>query len=699
MADAPAYRWLNREGRWLGMEYSGLELGADGALRLESLPALDGPPPEDEVGTAPGLSTGVTELPGGDVFFTDPGTDRLLFVRACDPEHGPVPCLTGPGGGPAELRTPRGLLHHPGRHALLIADSGNGRILLLDSLTRQLLDIWGPFESPISLTLGSGGRVYLADAGQLRALDEWGRPLPGFGDPLIGERVTEVAVAGSGDEARLLALDAAGRVHVLDADGTPHTSWDTGLRRPLGFAAGADRVYVGDNGDRRIHVFGIDGHEVGVARGYDRTVAALAVSPHDTLLAHDGGPRPALRLPLCSAYRSSGVLRGGPFRNPSFARPALHRVRASVTVSGAGAHFRLHVCSRSDGTAPDDSAGPFTDPGWRAVAPDAPYTLLPGGPGDALWVGASFGGDGQATPVLSQIRVDFDHDTWLRHLPAVYQPGPEQGDFLPRWLTLFESAFDEVRQGIEELPVLFDPDAAPTGQLARLAEWLAVALPAEAGEARWRLILKDAAAADARRGTAAGLRAAIALRTGVEAVIDEPVVQTAWWTLPGDTAEGTGGLGFGTVLGAAEAQGAVVGSTAVLDGSVLAARDAYAAHLFADVAHRFTVLIHADPSASDAVARRVRDVVDEEKPVHTTYHLCVVQPLMRLGIQDRLGIDTVIAGPPPAGRLGSATASPLRLGGPEPARIGTGTAVGTAQLTGDQASGRQGSEGDTSERT
>ncbi|GGN94529.1 hypothetical protein GCM10011579_094110 [Streptomyces albiflavescens] len=693
MPEPPAYRYLNREGRWLGMDRSGLALGPDGGLRLESLPAVDGPLPPEDGDASPVLPAGVAALPHGDVFFTQPAEHRLLFVRACDPERRAAVCLSGPGSGSAELHTPQGVLHHPRRHALLIADSGNGRILLLDLRTLQPLDIWGSFASPTSLAAGPAGEVYVVDAGRIRARDPWGRPLVGFRHTVPAEPA-EIAVADSGGQPVIFVLDSGGRVHVLAADGSPLRDWATELEQPMGLAVAGTTVYLGDNGDRRLHVFDTDGHRVGAAYGYTRPVAALATDHHDGLLAHTGGPVPPVRLHRHGAYRTSGVLRGGPYRNPSSRGAPLHLVRSQITNSGTGAHFQLHVCTRTDGRAPDDSAGPFTDPGWRAVAYDAPYTLLAGSPTDDLWIGMSFGGNGQATPVLSQIRIDFAHDSYLRHLPELYRQPAMEGDFLARWLTVFESAFDDMHRGIEALPTLFDPAAAPAAHLARLADWLAVTLPADADEPQQRRILCDAATADARRGTPAGLRAAIRARAGVEAVIEEPVVQTNWWVLPGGSSSDAGvpaaRLGLDTVLAAAEAQGAVVGSTAVLEGSVLAPQDAYATHLFADVAHRFTVRVRPGPGFGEHTVDAVRAVIDEEKPAHTTYHLCTIEPRMRLGIQDRLGVDTVVAGPPPATPLDSPGTSALRLGGPPPARVGAGAAVGTTRLAGGPPPGHEG---------
>ena len=45
----------------------------------------------------------------------------------------------------------------------------------------------------------------------------------------------------------------------------------------------------------------------------------------------------------------------------------------------------------------------------------------------------------------------------------------------------------------------------------------------------------------------------------------------------------------------------------------------------------------------------VRLVIEREKPAHTTYDLCVIQPRLRVGVQARVGVDAIVAqGPPPA---------------------------------------------------
>jgi hypothetical protein len=47
----------------------------------------------------------------------------------------------------------------------------------------------------------------------------------------------------------------------------------------------------------------------------------------------------------------------------------------------------------------------------------------------------------------------------------------------------------------------------------------------------------------------------------------------------------------------------------------------------------------------------LRRAVESEKPAHTRYELCLVEPRLRVGVQCTVGVDTVVAAVPVA-RLG-----------------------------------------------
>jgi hypothetical protein len=89
----------------------------------------------------------------------------------------------------------------------------------------------------------------------------------------------------------------------------------------------------------------------------------------------------------------------------------------------------------------------------------------------------------------------------------------------------------------------------------------------------------------------------------------------------------------------------LVGQTVVGESGPLAKAD-FGMPLFSETAHLFTVTVPAGALPETAQRDRLRQVIEAEKPAHTDFHLCFVEAKMRVGFQARLGIDSIVAGPP-----------------------------------------------------
>jgi hypothetical protein len=126
------------------------------------------------------------------------------------------------------------------------------------------------------------------------------------------------------------------------------------------------------------------------------------------------------------------------------------------------------------------------------------------------------------------------------------------------------------------------------------------------------------------------------------------------------------------MLAAAQPQGAVVGTTAVLDQSHLITADEFGAPLFRDVAYRFNVQLYRGQLACAEALPRVRAVLAQEMPAHTAYQISIVEPRMRIGYQSRIGIDTVVGGVARTFSLGSqqTLGEETVLAGPVSTRLG-----------------------------
>jgi phage tail-like protein len=446
----------------------------------------------------------------------------------------------------------------------------------------------------------------------------------------------------------------------------------------MGLVATSDAVYVGDNAVRRVIKLSASNPALhGAAVGYRGPVSALAVDGRGGLYVHAGGSDAPLRLSLDAGCLTSGVMWGRVAATHGLP-VSWHRARASIA-SGAGpSHFQFYVATERP-AGPVVAARPF-GPAWKPKGLDVGDFFVGAGRSDSFWLGLHMFGDGTSSPGVSQIRVSYDQETYQQQLPPLYRDAGTCGDFLLRYLSLFESFFEEAETSISSMARLFDPEAAPADALPWLASWLAVDWDERWNDARQRDAIASAFERYGRRGTVEGLREAVHTEAGVRVLIHEPIREMGWWGLPaqpdcagiGDPSASV--LGATSALAAAEPQGAVVGISAVLDRSHLIRNDDFGKPLFEDAAHRFSVVLYAGDARDPSKVAKVREVLDREKPAHTAYQLCVVEPRMRIGQQARLGIDAVVGGAAPPGRLGDEGG--VRLGAEAALPLGRGPRVG-----------------------
>jgi phage tail-like protein len=702
--DTTPYRHLNGDGVWPGFSWAGLELAADGSLALAPLPRLDGVPPAQlEALAAPQPAAGIAFDGEGTVFFSDPAHHVVWRIDGCTGRREHAACIGGEGVGATQLCEPSGLAISPQRHALYVADAGNGRVQIFDLPTMALTGMLDGLVRPVSIALDDESNLYVVDT-QAHLADQYG-----IGGDRVAAFRARVQASGRVTDPRAVACEG-GIVYLLDGqtgnicafsgDGLIEEI-ETGVGGASVFTVIEGALYVGDPARRRIVAMRRDrtGHfaRPGDAAGYEGPVAALAPDGAGHLLALPGGCNSPLALTLGGSHRADGWLWSAAITVdgvPHF----WNRLHADIALP-ADSHAQFFVyAAAADAPPPAPSAGGQFAAPWRAVGDDVTDCFLSfdDAKHDALWIGARLTNDAHATPVLAQARVDFDQASYLPSLPAIYRekdwaaavPGilrSDCGNFLLRYVSLFESFFDEVEGRIDELPALADPEAAPAAVLPWLSGFLALPLPEAIGEARLREAIASAYARYARRGTAAGLRDALRDEAGVHAVIDEPLQAAGWWSLPAPSAScrapdaGTwtdGGdsiLGVSTVLASAEPQGAVVGTTATLDRSQLIGQDAFGTPLFEALAYWFIVRLYPREVACAGKLDQVKAIIEREKPAHTLYEVCVIEPGLRVGYQATLGIDTLLDGPAVPARLGEAR---LVLGGESRGTLGVDSRVG-----------------------
>lgn len=675
----------------------------NGSLRLAPVPSgPSGLGPEISVGVAFDGPAGIAVDSAGDVFVADPNGNRILHIGACESEGAPLPCVTGPGSEPGLVDAPRGVAAGP-RNRLYVGDTGNDRIQAFDLATFQLVGLAAGIDEPWDLAVDSTGALYVVEHGAKRVskLDVELARVPGFAAAIDGQAVVpgnpaSVAVAiVDGEEILVVVDDDQLLVYALDGiyDAARTAAWNAALTGALGgavslggVAASPSSFYVGEDAGGGVLAFSLDGTFLGRVPGYSSGAAGLAFDDRGRLLVHPGAGRP-VQLGAAGVVPAGSFLIGPVSLHPPLDSTSWQRLTVAAA-TGSSAHLRLFTLTSELPVTPPAlpasgepgvEATPLDE--WRAAPADAVDLLVLNEPGAYLWIGGRLQAGDAGSPVIEGFRVEHDRDGWLPSLPALYARDPASGAFLRRLLALAEAALEDEAALLAGLPARMGAASAPDVDGSRSLDWLSgwVGFPLDTtwSEETRRAAVAGAFELNGRRGTRGGLHDLIELALGLDVTITEPAERVSLWQLGDESAA----LGLTTQLAGGEAQGAVLGTTAVLGSSSLIDDDELGAPLFDDLGGRFCVGVYAADIRRAGVLDDLERLVELERPAGTDSHICVIGPQARLGFQARVGIDAIVAGPPGQFALGGdrelGTDSALPPPAPgSPARLGYGARVG-----------------------
>lgn len=311
-------------------------------------------------------------------------------------------------------------------------------------------------------------------------------------------------------------------------------------------------------------------------------------------------------------------------------------------------------------------------------------TLVLSHEGQFLWLRLELFGDGFVTPVVKALRSHYPRDSYIKHLPAVYSSDDESRRFMERFLSLFQAEWDAMEALNDDIAMYFDPDAVPEGAFLKyLSEWLALPLEGAWTEEQKRTLLSAAPEIYPERGTAKGLRRYLQVYlsnlTGLEQeelrefpVLVEGFRQRDYLTL---AVKDHAVLGRQHALWSAAVVGRLQLDVFAREGDVRLVstgdpdRDVFHVH-----AHRFHVLLPSAWIKTKADEAMLRRALDAEKPAHTDYDLCLVEPRFRVGIQSTLGIDSII-GEYPVAVLSCAEEQEVSINRPPRNRLGYDTVL------------------------
>jgi phage tail-like protein len=609
-------------GGWRGVRLEGLEVRPDGRLELQRVPALaepalSRPGPTGRSGLALNAACGL--------YLGDARDRRLIRIALDCPER----IVVSASGRPAGLCV--------GPHGWVFVADRDRRSIRVFTADLEWRDEWGAFVEPVAVAPDGDEAVYVLDLGAHHVLrfDPWGGPDPAANQRLTSSQGPEKPVA--------IASDEEGTLYVADRSSRAVLRFGPSGQRagpPLAasitaeaIAVAGGRLYVADRSSGQVLIFRIeDRRSLGSVGGFAGPVSALAADKSGTVYIKTGPGADYLTAEAGAARVANGTLTTiGVLDAGVDSGWTRAEVEAEVP---AGTRITLETAeAASEHQAADFLIAAAADTMLRRER----YLRM------RVSVERDERAAADASPVIAEVRSYAGCETYLDYLPTVYARNASGGGLLTRLLALCQATLGDRELEIEGLHRRFDPLTAPVEDLPRLAGWQAFDVPRGLADADRSRALRDLIAElpelYARRGTPWGVVRFAEIYTGVRPALLEHFRERRLWMLDGSSA-----LGFQTAL-AGTAAGGIVVDRSQIGTSGPEDADSWGSMLFEETAHRFTAVVMGAEVDEDRV-RRLERVLDAEKPAHTAYHLCIAEPRLRVGLQARLGLDSVVAGGP-----------------------------------------------------
>lgn len=265
---------------------------------------------------------------------------------------------------------------------------------------------------------------------------------------------------------------------------------------------------------------------------------------------------------------------------------------------------------------------------------DGTTSMLIRGEGRYLRFKAELIGTPQSAPRLGSVQVFFGNESYLDYLPEIYRDDEKSGEFLGRFLDLYQTFLSESEQTIEQFPGYLDIDATSGEFLRWLADWFAIPFVPDWPIEKLRRLLKKLPYLYRLRGTRSAIEAIIEIVVGCKPLA---IVESfRYQSLQDEELRRT----FQNVYG--------------------------------NGPYHFSVLFRPESSINTQQMDMLKLMLDNEVPAHVSPHYVQLEDVtildghVYLGINSRIGMpkptgldqgakltrNTVLTDPEPAGQIG-----------------------------------------------
>ncbi|HEY9206930.1 MAG TPA: phage tail protein I [Candidatus Methanoperedens sp.] len=273
---------------------------------------------------------------------------------------------------------------------------------------------------------------------------------------------------------------------------------------------------------------------------------------------------------------------------------------------------------------------------WVGSEKNPRNILFKGKGGRYLWLKiVLFTFDENVRPEVREMKVLYPRISYLRYLPAIYQEDPSSREFLERFLSIFETVFNDLEIEISEIFKYFDPDTTPENFLSWLASWVNIVLEEDWREEKKREFIRWASFLYKFKGTLSGIEKLIEIYTGKKPIILEnrktgrPLVLDRKSSFI---------LGMNSLLIRTPIRGFRLGYDSILGKTALREVVQLPEDPFLPMAHSFTILLDLSNEEFASYGDGLKRILNDEKPAHTSFNLRSINEMGISGIY--VGINT-----------------------------------------------------------
>lgn len=205
---------------------------------------------------------------------------------------------------------------------------------------------------------------------------------------------------------------------------------------------------------------------------------------------------------------------------------------------------------------------------------------------------------------IGKFMVYFPAKSWMTYLPEVYQKEMGNDSFLDRYLSIFQSLYDDVADHIRSLADCLEPGMAGPEILSWLARWVDVEEPYIWNQEQLRYLLEHVTEFYEARGTRRGVEMFVELYTGSRPFVVE------WQDFAGFREKGV--------------------QKELLE------------ELYEDNQDSFTVLVKEECIPEYKDHQTLIRIIEQIKPVQMELHLIVLKPYIFADGYSYLGVNSVL---------------------------------------------------------